>query len=581
MATAPTTSDAASFPQPAPPRKSRLFPGWIVLTTVALCLIVIAVVRTIQPLEGTPSPWNDEAIVSIFTAIFSFLASMTLLGWFVLRSTYAPLVRVMALAGVIVAVAVLVACFRFEGVNGAMQPTFVPRWQKVAEREVGELAAKAPPAGIDLATTGDTDFPQFLGPQRSNYLPGPELDRNWKANPPKELWRRQIGAGWSGFASVNGYAVTLEQRGDDEWVTCYDIATGEPAWGHSIKGRHDNPLGGLGPRSTPTIHGGRVYALGATGVLRCLDGKDGSLVWSDDLRKRYFGDKPAEELKKLDEALVQWGRAGSPLIVNDLVIVPAGGPRETAKSLVAFKAETGELVWEAGEDQISYASPAIATLAGAAQILIVNEKTVTGHDPATGKVLWSHDWPGSDTPLNQQFANEKERLKLLKGNSSQDAASSQAVPLPGNRVLLTKGYGGGAELIEIAAAEEGGSLAAKSVWRNKGVLETKFTNVCVIGEHVYGLSNGYLECVDLATGKKTWKKSRHAEFGHGQVLGVGDVLLVQAEEGDLVLVEANPERLVELGRIPALSGKTWNNLCLVGKKLLVRNDREAACYELP
>jgi outer membrane protein assembly factor BamB len=105
--------------------------------------------------------------------------------------------------------------------------------------------------------------------------------------------------------------------------------------------------------------------------------------------------------------------------------------------------------------------------------------------------------------------------------------------------------------------------------------------VCVIGEHVYGLSNGYLEGVDLASGKKMWRKSRKAEFGHGQVLGVGDVLLVQAEEGEVVLVEANPERLVELGRITALSGKTWNNLCLVGKKLLVRNDREAACYELP
>jgi outer membrane protein assembly factor BamB len=211
----------------------------------------------------------------------------------------------------------------------------------------------------------------------------------------------------------------------------------------------------------------------------------------------------------------------------------------------------------------------------------VNEKTISAHEPDSGNLLWSHDWPGADSPLTKQVDSEKERLKLLPGSSSQDASSSQAVPLPGNRVLLTKGYGGGAELIEIAAAENGGRLAAKSIWRFKNVLETKFTNVAVIGEHVYGLSNGYLECVELATGRKTWRKSRQANFGHGQILGVGDVILVQAEEGEVALVEANPERFIELGRFPALSGKTWNNLCLVGKKLLVRNDREAACYLLP
>src|SRR4029078_7871923 len=152
-----------------------------------------------------------------------------------------------------------------------------------------------------------TDFPQFLGPQRSCWIPGPELARDWSKQPPKLVWKRPIGAGWSAFSAVNGYAVTMEQRGAEEWVTCYEVATGEPVWGQAIEARHENPMGGVGPRATPTIHRGRVYALGATGVLRCLDGASGKLLWSDDVRKRYGVDGGANFAGTvLDEILVQW-----------------------------------------------------------------------------------------------------------------------------------------------------------------------------------------------------------------------------------------------------------------------------------
>jgi outer membrane protein assembly factor BamB len=456
-----------------------------------------------------------------------------------------------------------------------MVPQFAPRWQPIADSTLGKVEVAGEVGGADFTTTTADDFPQFLGPNRDCYLPGPELARDWTTHPPHELWRRPIGAGWSAFAAVNGYAVTLEQRGPEEWITCYEIATGNPVWGHAITARHENPLGGIGPRSTPTIHGSRVYALGATGVLRCLDGKDGTLLWQDDLRARYGLDAASDEL------LVQWGRAGSPLIVNDLVVVPAGGPTAQAKSLIAFEAQTGKVAWEGGVDQIGYASPALATLAGIRQVLIVNENSASGHDPKTGVVLWSHDWPGNDFETTATFATEQERLASLPGNSSQDASSSQPLALADDRVLLTKGYGGGAELLHFTQIPGGGLLKGASVWRNKQALETKFTNVCVIGEHIYGLSNGYLECVALDSGRKTWRKNRRQEFGHGQILGVGNCVLVLSEEGELALVEANPQQFVELARIPVFTDKTWNNLCLYGNKLLLRNDREAVCLELP
>ncbi len=561
---------ASKVSEPPVESPARLFPGLIARILIALCLLAIVVVRALPSFEGMPSPWNDMALANILTLVFSFIAAATLVAWFCFQSSFPPLVRWIGLAAVLVQIALFFIVFRFAGVNGDMVPTFVPRWQPVADATIGKVETKADAPSADLATTTPDDFPQFLGPNRNNWLPGPELARDWPANQPREIWRRSIGAGWSGFTAVNGFALTMEQRGPEEWVTCYEIATGNPVWGHSTLARHENPLGGIGPRSTPTIHQGRVYALGATGVLRCLDGKDGSIVWQVDLRKRYFpaaADAAATAIA--DETLVQWGRAASPLIVDNLVVVPAGGPLGLAKALAAFKAETGDLVWEAdvplpappgGTEQISYASPALATVAGVRQILIVNEASASGHDPQTGNILWTHPWPG---------------------NSSQNASSSQPVPVGDDRVLLTKGYGGGAELLKFASLAGGGIEKLPSVWINHQVLETKFTNVSIVEDHIYGLSNGYLECVELIAGRKTWKKSRRAGYGHGQILGVGNLILVQAEDGRLALVEANPKEFIELGSIQALTGKTWNNLCLFGRKLLVRNAQEAACYELP
>jgi outer membrane protein assembly factor BamB len=571
---AEASSPSAKSAPPASAHPPRYIPGWGVRIALALCLIGVAIVRTLPSIEGMPSPWNDLALANLLTLILSFIAGMTLLVWFTLFSSHPGLLRWMAVAGVLLAIGAFFALFRFVGVSGDMFLTFEPRWVAPADRAIGALAPIA--ADADLATTTDDDFPQFLGPERRNWVPDPELARDWQTSPPKELWRRPIGAGWSAFAVVNGYAVTMEQRGDEEWVACYRVDDGEPVWGHAITARHENPLGGIGPRGTPTIHAGRVYALGATGVLRCLDGNTGKLLWQDDLRARYGLDAVT------DEVLVQWGRAASPLIVDDLVVVPAGGPRESAKSLIAFQAETGEVAWEGGYDQISYASPVLATLAGVRQILIVNEKTASGHDPKTGELLWSHDWPGNEAiPAAAAGEDPRTRLASLPGNSSQDAASSQPVPLPGDRLLLTKGYGGGAALLQFAEGDGGAVKIAETLWRNPKALETKFTNVAVIGDHVYGLSNGYLECVELATGEKTWRKTRQQNYGHGQVLGVGNLLLVQAEDGRVALVDADPKKFVELATLAVLSDKTWNNLCLAGNKLLVRNSREAVCLELP
>jgi outer membrane protein assembly factor BamB len=480
--------------------------------------------------------------------ISGLVAVTTVVVWFVAFSGSSRRLR-WSVAGVLgFALLAAIACVRIEQVSGDLVPQFAFRWQSQADQRLARPVTDG--LAVDLTARTPDDFPQFLGPRRDARLTGLRLRRDWRADPPRLVWRREIGAGWSTLVAVNGFAVTLEQRGDDELVTCYELATGQPRWFHATAARHQTVLGGVGPRSTPTIDQGRVYALGATGVLRCLDGATGQPIWTEDLLAR-IGVTARE-----DQRAIEWGRANSPLIVDDLVVVPLGGPLDGPwVSLAAFDKVSGHLVWMGGDSQASYSSPVLTTLAERRQIVIVNEADVSGHDPATGQTLWKHPWPGS---------------------SHGNASVSQAVPLPNDRVLLSKGYLGGAKLLQLTPASDG-SCQVTEVWANHRVLRTKFCNVVVYGEYVYGLSDGILECVELSSGRRVWKGGR---YGQGQILGVDDLLVVQAESGEVALVEAAPTGYRELSRVAALEGKTWNNPSLYGRYLLVRNAEQAACYEL-
>ncbi len=370
------------------------------------------------------------------------------------------------------------------------------------------------------------------------------------------LWRQQIGAGHSGFVVVNGFAVTMEQRGDQELVSCYDALTGAPKWSSGVTARHETVLGRIGPRGTPTINEGRVYALGATGIFRCLDGANGHTLWSHNIMAEC-GTNVDEDLKN-----VYWGRAASPLVVDNLVVVPGGGPGSGPWiSILAYDKVSGKLVWRGGNRQISYSSPTLAVLDHLRQILIVNESSITGHDPLTGDVLWEHPFEGS---------------------SKRNANNSQVVPVGSDRLFVSKGYTGGARnLPGSAATNRIGQVGLRTgdIWFKNNVLKTKFTNVAVLDGSVYGLSDGILECVELNTGKKRRWKQGH--YGHGQIFRVGNLLLVESEEGEIALVEASPEAFNELGRFQAIDGQTWNTICLWGHRLLVRNSEQAACWELP
>jgi outer membrane protein assembly factor BamB len=422
--------------------------------------------------------------------------------------------------------------------DGSGMPRFVLIWTPRVEARLADLQVDPQGRRVEIAGFKDTDYPRFLGRNSSGEAYGVRLVRDWKTHPPKELWRTKIGLGWSAFAAIGDYAVTQEQREDKELVVCYELKTGKVRWKHEHDARFHDTQGGHGPRATPTIFGDRIYTLGGTGILDCIDGATGKNLWSRDT------------LAENGLSNVIWGKSCSPLVFDDLVVVTGG--QEKHDSLLAYNRMTGQPLWKAGGDDAGYSSPALAVLAGTKQILCVNAHSVTSHDPKDGTVLWDFAWPG-DWPK-----------------------ASQPVPLPGDRVFVSAGYGLGCVLLHIQCGSDG-QWQAEPLWATRG-MRTQFSNVVIAHNCAFGLDDRFLACVDLETGERKWKGAR---YKFGQVLLVGDLLVVQAEDGYVALVEANPYEFKELGRLPALTSKTWNNPVVSGPYLLVRNDREAVCYELP
>ena len=541
------------------PPSLRKYPGWAI--PLLLIGIGLALSLTISAIQ-----WLQEEQAKLLFIGLDGMCFYLAIGLGVFLVTVVAVIRLKpsrrSLA--ILAATVGVAWFgastllRIDGYYGNRTPRITWSWTPKAEMQMKSyltsLSSKkvAPVFDYDFSPT-ENDFPELLGMNRTGIVTGVDLVANWSEQPPKLLWRHPVGLGWSGFAIVGNAAVNLEQREEYECVVCYDVRTGIELWCHREETRFNHEYGD-GPRSTPTIRQGRVFSIGATGVLTCVDLNTGNLVW-----KQSVFEDPAQNLV--------FGMTGSPLVLHDKVVVTPGAG--VGASAIAYFLETGTEAWRCGDDQASYASPVAATLCGQPQILSFNGAGLRSYG-LDGQLQWLQPWvTQGDSRVNvaQPIVLEHSELGTPGGREKGENAWA--------KILISSGYDKGTALVKVTRTD--GGWNPEILWESK-LLKSKLSNFVVHQNYAYGLDNGILVCIDLANGERLWKSGR---YGHGKILLVNNELLIQAESGEIVLVAANPQTHHELAKFEALTSKTWNNLALAGNLLVVRNDREAAAFRLP
>jgi outer membrane protein assembly factor BamB len=435
-------------------------------------------------------------------------------------------------------------------------------------------------AGAAGAVRAD-DWPQWLGPQRDGVWRETGILEKFPSGGPKARWRTPIGGGYAGPAVADGRVYVTDrilakgakdpadpfQRSrseGEERVLCLEEATGKVLWTHAYPCKYEISYP-YGPRTTPVVHGGKVYALGAMGDLFCLEAATGKVVWSKNFVKDYDAPVPG------------WGFTAHPLLDGDKLICLVGGKDSVA---VAFDKETGKEKWRSlavSAGEIGYAPPMIYKVGDRRQLIIWHPESVNGLDPETGKLLWS-----------QEFK--------LRANLSVSTPR-----LDGDRLFLTSFYNG-AMLLKLDTDKPGATV----VWKAERIgefpkqtttLNSIMATPFVKDGHVYGVcSYGELRCLEEATGKRVWQDLRATgsakepteRWGNAFLVEHGDHFFLFNEKGDLIIARLTPRGYDEIDRAHLLEPTAsamgrkvvWSYPAFANKAVFVRNDKEIVCVPL-
>jgi len=413
------------------------------------------------------------------------------------------------------------------------QPAAATATQPDPSSAAAAASAASPIAPKAAPFAASTHWTSFRGPDRDGHYQQQPVRTDWGATL-KPMWKQPVGGGYASFVVAEGRAFTIEQRGAREMAAAYDLETGRELWTNTWDARFQSPMGGVGPRATPTWHEGRLFVLGAAGEFRSIDAATGRTLW----RTNILADAGAEN--------IEHGLSGSPLVVDNTVVVQPGG--RNGQSVVAYDRASGKRAWSALDDPAAYSSPMLVSVAGVRQILTFTSLRLVALAPEDGRLLW-------EFPLASQN-------------------SSQPLVVGPDRVFISTA-GMEATMLQLTRGGNG-QISARELWHTNR-MNNKFTSSLLHDGFIYGLDESILACIDASTGALKWKGGR---YGYGQVMLASGHLIVLTEEGELALVRADPKSHQEITRFPAIEGKTWNHPAMSDGILLIRNVEEMAAFNL-
>jgi outer membrane protein assembly factor BamB len=395
------------------------------------------------------------------------------------------------------------------------------------------VAEQAEPAKPDWQTA---DWPQWRGERRDGVSDERGLLASWPEGGPKELWRRSLGEGFSAISVVDGVLYTQYVSGEDALLVALAAKDGKRLW-QLRTGKRFSDSYGNGPRATPTVDAGVVFALDSGGGLVAANAKDGRELWRHDLVAKYGARPP------------RWGLASSPLVEGGRVIVHAGG--EGGRSVLAFDRTDGRLVWSSRDEKPGYAAPIAIDAAGQRQLILFAGDRLVSLDPNSGSTLWEWTWK-TDWGVN----------------------ASTPIWIAPDRLFLSSGYSKGATMLRLL--ERDGVAAVEEIWRNRE-MRNKFSSSVLYDGMLFGFDDSSLKCVDPNTGETAW---RQRGLGHGSLLAVDGKLLLLSDRGRLVLAAASADGYAEFGSTQLFETKTWTVPTLAGGRLYVRDEKEIVALDL-